>query len=193
MRIRFRIMFCVFACMWTMAGAGASTRAQEADTPDQGDAVRTFTERTERYLRMRTRLEEPLPLFEVRRDPWSLLLMRRYLASAIRAASPNAREGDILDAPVAKMFRQVIADAIYDIDIEGLVDGDGASADYVVDVVVNEPVPAWALDTVPRALAARLPDLPEAVEYRMVGGSLILWDMHAEIVIDVLPDAFVIQ
>jgi hypothetical protein len=91
------------------------------------------------------------------------------------------------------MFRDVIAQAIYDVDIEGLVDEDLEAAGFLVDLVVNEPVPAWALQDVPDALHRRLPALPDAIEYRVVDGNLILWDTHAEIVIDALPNAFLVQ
>jgi hypothetical protein len=63
----------------------------------------------------------------------------------------------------------------------------------VVDIVVNEPVPTWALQDLPDALRGSLPGLPDAIEYRVVDGRLILWDTHAEIVIDALPGAFVVQ
>jgi hypothetical protein len=122
-----------------------------------------------------------------------LLLARRYLASAIRTARSYAHQGDIFTPPVAVMFRDVIAQAIYDVDIEGLVDEDLEAAGFLVDLVVNEPVPAWALQDVPDALRGRLPALPDAIEYRVVDGNLILWDTHAEIVIDALPNAFLVQ
>jgi hypothetical protein len=46
------------------------------------------------------------------------------------------------------------------------------------------------MSPVPGALLERLPALPPAMEYRIAGGALILWDTRAEILIDVLPDAF---
>lgn len=52
---------------------------------------------------------------------------------------------------------------------------------------------AWAMETVPHALLDRFPSLPAAIEYRIVNGYLILWDIHAEIVIDALPDGFWVQ
>jgi hypothetical protein len=33
--------------------------------------------------------------------------------------------------------------------------------------------------------------LPGAIEYRLVGDALILWEVHAGILIDALPSAFV--
>jgi hypothetical protein len=182
------------ACVWIVAGwHGAAALPQGPAGIDRATVVQTFTERTERYVRLRARLEDPLPSFDPRRDPWSLMLTRRYLASAIRTARSSAHQGDIFTPPVAQLFRELIADAVYDVDIEGLVDEEFEAADFAVDVAVNEPVPAWAIQDVPEPLLRRLPTLPDAIAYRIVGGTLTLWDMHAEIVIDALPDAFLIQ
>lgn len=174
------------ACAWlvtTSPGAAAFVQAPG----DRASAVRTFTERIERYERLRGRLEAPLPPFDARRDGWSLMLTRRYLASAIRTARAHARLGEVFGPPAGEMFRTVIAEAIYEIDIEGLVDEPLA---VPVDLIVNEPVPPWALQAVPDILLERLPALPSAIEYRMGSGALVLWDVHAEILIDALPGAF---
>jgi hypothetical protein len=184
----------VLACVWIAAGwQGAAAPTQGPGGIDRATVLQTFTERTERYVRLRARLEDPLPAFDARRDSWSLMLTRRYLASAIRTARSSAHQGDIFTPPVAQLFRELIADAVYDLDIEGLVDEEFEAADFAVDVAVNEPVPSWAMQDVPEPLLRRLPTLPDAIAYRIVGGTLTLWDMHAEIVIDSLPDAFLVQ
>jgi hypothetical protein len=45
---------------------------------------------------------------------------------------------------------------------------------------------------VPDAILRLLPALAEDVEYRTVNADLFLWDIHAEIVVDVLPEAVLI-
>ncbi len=172
------------AVLSAWSGVAAPARAQD----DHGSAARIFTQRVERYVRLRARLEEPLPPFDPRRDPWSLLLTRRYLASAIRTARAYVKPGDIFGPPVDGLFHEVITRATDDIDIEGLVD---AGAESPVDLMVNEPVPDWALGPVPRKLLERLPAVPAGISYRLACGALVLWDEHAEILIDALPDAFI--
>lgn len=168
------------------ATAGAAALLQTAG--DHGAAVRVFAERVERYAWLRTRFEQPLPPFDADRRPRSLLLMRRYLASAIRTARAHVTQGNVFAPPVDGLFRETIGRAVYEIDIEGLVD-DGA--EDPVDLMVNEPLPEWALHPVPPALLERLPPVPGAISYKMAGGALVLWDDHAEILIDALPDAFI--
>jgi hypothetical protein len=174
---------------WTaLLGAALGAAAPVQTGSDPAVAARMFTERVERYARLRARLEEPLPSFETRRDAWSLLLTRRYLASAIRAARARAAQDPIFAPPVDGFFREAVARAIENVDIEGLVERGGEDA---VDLVIDEPVPDWALQEVPLPLLERLLPVPAAISYRIVGGALVLWDDHAKIVIDALPDAFV--
>ena len=170
-----------------IAWPGAAAFAQAA--ADRPAAVTAFTGKIDRYARLRSRLEEPLPPLEGQRRSLSLMLARRYLASVVRAARPYAQIGDLFTPAAAEAFRRVLMEAISEADIEGLVPGESK---VVVDLVVNEPVPEWALDRVPEPLVDRLPALPEGIEYRMASGALILWDAHAEILIDALPSAFIV-
>ena len=188
---RWTLVCVALACVWLFIGAaGAAGPVQHAGVHSD-EALRAFDAAVARYAALRARLEEPLPAFDdPRRDGWTLLLMRRYLASAIRTARRDARQGGIFD-PAAALFRGMIARAVYDTDVEGLVDYLPGEGGFALDIVVNEPIPAWALLPVPAALLDRLPPLPAAIEYRFAGGALVLWDVHAEILIDALPDPFV--
>jgi hypothetical protein len=151
-------------------------------------AVAIFTSRTEEYVRLRARLEEPLPVIDERRGSRPAMLTRRYLAAAIRAARPRAVLGAIFAPPVDRLFRDRLASRVTEADVEGL---SGWDEDLGVDIVVHEPVPAWSRLEVPAILREPLPALPSGIDYRMVNGALVLWDLHAEIVIDALPAAFI--
>lgn len=179
------------AWAWLLALQGAAVSAQAPDTSDHGRALQAFQDNVERYARLRTRLEEPLPAFDEQRDPWSLMLTRRYLASAIRTARAGSPLGSVFTPSVAPVFRQMVRQAIYDTDIEGLVDESLDIDDFVVDLRVHEPLPRWSLRTPPNVLLQRLPELPAGIEYRLVGDALVLWDSHAEILIDALPGTLV--
>lgn len=183
----------VAACVWMLAFQAAAVSAQAPDASDHGPALQAFHENVERYARLRARFEEPLPAFDKRRDSWSLMLTRRYLASAIRTARPGSDPGSIFTPPVALLFRQIVRQAVYDTDISGIVEEGLDVDDFVIDLRVNEPLPRWSLRTPPAALLRRLPELPPGIDYDLVGDALILWDSHAEILIDALPGALVIE
>ena len=175
-------------CAWLLGTAVTAAAPPPQKPTDRAAVLQTFNGAVQRYATLRARLEEPLPPFDPRRGEWALRVQRYYLASAIRNARHRATQGDIFSTTVGTMIRQDIANAISTNDIEGLVD-DNMSA-HLVDLTVNEPVPAWAMQPVPNQLLRFLPlVVPEGIEYRLVGGSLILWDTHAEILIDALHDA----
>jgi hypothetical protein len=55
---------------------------------------------------------------------------------------------------------------------------------------VNEPYPdRFPFSMVPPRVLCSLPELPEELQFRFWDRSLILWDYHANLVIDVLADA----
>ena len=158
-----------------------------AQTASDAAALTVFADRLDHYTRLRERLEEPLPPFDDRRGAWPVMLTRRYLASAVRAARPKAGPGAIFTPPVADMFRRLISHRLSEVDPEGL---SGWDEDLGVEVVVHEPVPAWSRLKVPDEFLRLFPPLPDGIEYRMVNSALVLWDAHAEIVVDVLPAVF---
>ena len=68
--------------------------------------------------------------------------------------------------------------------------------DYALEVLfhvvptVNGDYPAAAsLSSMPPCLLAALPPLPEELEYRFLGGDLILVDLHARLMVDFIPRA----
>ena len=110
---------------------------------------------------------------------------------AIRAARPHAREGDFF-APVAGALRR---DLRWTLRQKGVEPRD-LIGDMLDDTeegarppVVNERF-SWALGTaMPPSLIAALPDLPEELQYRLVGPDLVLIDIDASLVVDILRDA----
>lgn len=154
------------------------------------DPLRTFYERVESYAALHRRLADPLPRLDPDRNPWSHVLSRHYLASAIRSARATAKQGDIFSPAVGDLFRVLIADALVDRHRGGMFDLWPEESWPPEDPAVNEPFPNEASHTVPAVLLHHLPALPNEMEYRIVNGSLVLLDVRADIVIDVLLDAF---
>jgi hypothetical protein len=55
---------------------------------------------------------------------------------------------------------------------------------------VHAEYPAgWPLGSVPPEILASLPKLPDDLAYRFVGNTMILLDVHANLIIDFIPDA----
>jgi hypothetical protein len=54
---------------------------------------------------------------------------------------------------------------------------------------------AWPTEVtfefVPPQLLQVLPPLPVELQYRIIGRDLVLWDHHADLIVDFLPGAFI--
>lgn len=169
---------------------GAAPLAADQTGPLPGSALAQFSDHLTGYVALRSRLEEPLPRLGTLRSEWSTLVARRYLASAVRTARHSAARGEIFTPAVVAMFHERLAGALTPNEWLLLVPpGDDESAAPIV--LVNEPLAEEWFTALPPALVHQLPALPEGVEYRFVEAALVLWDTHAEIVIDVMPDAAV--
>jgi hypothetical protein len=163
--------------------------APARSTPSTADVLEEFVMRVDTYVRLHQRLEAAFPALEDTRDPFSRLLNKRYLASAIRSARRHVKEGNIFGPPVEEMFRARIADAMHGRDVAVVVGPCAGEPWGPADLVLNEPLGEGASCPVPVLLLEALPPVPGGLEYRVVGPDLVLWDVHAEIVIDVLRDA----
>ena len=53
---------------------------------------------------------------------------------------------------------------------------------------VYDPYPDWATQEMPAQLLQALPPTPRDIEYRLIDHDLVLLDIHANLIVDVLPD-----
>jgi len=164
---------------------------QEGVAVDRAAALRTFNKRIGEYAALHRRLEGPLPPLKPSTSPSATILKRMRLAAAIKTARPQARRGDIFTAAVGRLFRDLVAAALegHDIDafLDDLSDEHERAAGY--HPKVYDHYPEWASHYMPVVLLWALPTLPEDIEYRLIGRDLILWDIHADLIVDVLLDA----
>ena len=162
--------------------------AAASRAPGAVDALAEFMMRVDTYVQLHQRLETSFPRLEDTRDSLSRLLNKRYLASAIRAARRHVKEGNIFGSLVAEMFRNRIAEAMGGRELAAVIGPCGAEAWRPAELVLNEPL-GEASCPVPVLLLEALPPVPGGLEYRVVGPDLVLWDVHAEVVVDVLREA----
>jgi hypothetical protein len=125
-------------------------------------------------------------------DPEDMFAAREALASALRDARPNARQGNIFTPGIAQLFRERLEGAIrrhtHDpADILAAIEEERLPG--MPEPEVNQPFP-WGLGTAmwPTLLRA-LPAVPRELEYRFWNRHLVLIDVHANMVVDILNDA----
>jgi hypothetical protein len=175
--------------VWTRVPA-----ALQIGGEDREEALVAFHERIDAYAALHRKFEEGLPPRGTERTAFGTLLARRYLAAAIRTARWQARQGDIFTPAAARAFEGIIRNAYATADGAQLADiFRDRAARPIPSPLVNGPYEKALVQVVPDAILRLLPELAEDVEYRTVNADLVLWDMHAEIIVDVLPDAFLVE
>jgi hypothetical protein len=181
-----------------LAGAwlgGTSARAQVLCQREADDvaALRSFHQSIGEYVELHRRLAAPVSSLGICSDPEAIASAADELAAALRAARPVAAAGDVFGPEVADLFRLRLA----------LIRAEAAppSPEVPPGLLGEEgfcrPLPvvqtrfAWA-DSSPIGEEAEhvLPTLPRELEYRRVGRALVLLDVPANLVVDVLDEAF---
>lgn len=164
-----------------------AARAQSVD--ESCAALGTFQARVEAYASLHRELAAALPPLGSQSSRKSLVVARTFLATAIRAARP-ARQGDIFTPEATLFFRGVLAEAARADDslLAPMMDEDGRLMPGN-HPRVHSPLPAWETRELAASTVFMLPTLPSELEYRIVEYDLVLWDVYADLIVDVLPYA----
>jgi hypothetical protein len=169
------------------AGSVAAADARQADP----SGVVTFQRKADDYAYLHRRLERQLPPVEVNADPNTFLRAIAGLAGAIRAARPQAQQGDFFNPALQRTIRDRIAAALRahgytPADVRAAERRDGVDA-ATVPLRVYGSFP-WAASTAMfPCIVEVLPALPPELQYRIVGRDLVLIDVHASLIVDILP------
>jgi hypothetical protein len=169
-----------------------ATQAQTQKPPVNPDAraVADFNDRIKKYLELHNKIEATLPPVPDRTDPKRIADYQTGFAKLISTSRASARPGDIFTPPVRQIFRRVIRHAL-----KG-TSGRELRAEILdentrpIPLRVNAPYPSDVpLSSVPPRILEALPRLPEDLEYRFVDRQLILFDNHAQIIVDYMTNA----
>jgi hypothetical protein len=184
--LRLRAIFVIAAVVAAWTSASAQTVNPNAAALDE------FRKRVETYVELHKRAASGLPAPKKTRTPDEIEARERQLAESIRAVRTNARAGDLF-GPAAPILRQIVrrdwarrspADRRA---LRAELQEDGP---YVGPVSVNMSYPSGvSLATAPAGLLQELPRLPEVLEYRLLAGRLILRDVSANLIVDLVEKA----
>lgn len=180
-------LFVVALLLMPLNAASARAQARNADV-----ALRNFTSAIDSYVRLHRRLEATLPPMRLTERVQDIFEASDTMAAAIRRARPDAREGDIFDSAAGAFIRTRIAETLAarrvrpeDVIAVNLEEAD----EHAPQPVVNGRFPWMRAAGVSPCLLQVLPSLPEELEYRMVGSDVVLVDVHANLVVDILRHA----
>ena len=161
----------------------------------ESPAVRAFNAATRDYASMHRRLEQQIGSIQLNTPIETINRLIEELAVAIRVERPDAKQGDFFTPALAPELRARIEHALV---MNGFSAADVRQSERrdAIDVGaavlrVNGTFP-WVLGAAmfPCVIAA-LPPLPPELQYRIVGDALVLIDVHASLIVDLLPHALV--
>jgi hypothetical protein len=150
--------------------------------------VKAFTDRVENYLVLQRKVAASLPKLDETSDPKKITGREKALGEAIAKARPTARRGEVFGKELRPFLVKLIRS-----DWSSRTPADRRELMEEVPpglrVGVNQPYPTrLPLVTFPANILQELPRLPEGVEYRLLGRDLILRDVKANLIIDVLTN-----
>jgi hypothetical protein len=154
--------------------------------------LQDFTKRIDAYMDVHERLEKKAPPLKTTNDPAKIKTSQDALAAMIRTERQSAKQGEIFTPEIAALIRRLMYP-----ETKGEQGAetkkamkDDAPNPKTVSLKINAPYPEGApLPSVPPNVLANLPKLPEDLEYRVIGRNLILRDVHANVIVDYLPNA----
>lgn len=150
-------------------------------------ALAAFEVRINDYVALHRRLERAWPPGWFVADPEQAEMAAEALRVALREARPQAAQGGLFMPDVADVLRFRIATALreeaYDLAVlTWPPDGDDGGR---WKPEVNQPMP-WGVSATRWPSFAMLPPLPPELAYRFIGRDLVLIDVHANLVVDIL-------
>jgi hypothetical protein len=187
-----------------------ATREKAADQNANPDALVLvdFQKRIDSYMAVHKDAAKDVPSQKETNDATKIKAVQEALGAKIRAARATAKSGDILTPEVRNKFRRLMYPVVQGPAAQGTSGSAKAVKADVKDELkenseeqkeeggkpvvlkVNATYPPDApLPSTPPQVLMNLPKLPEQLEYRIVGKTLIIRDVDANIIVDFVPNA----
>lgn len=171
-----------------------TTSPKKSVNPDDANAaiIKDFVSRVDAYVALHKKAEATLPPLPKQTNPQIIDQHERALAKLIQAERKDAKQGDIFAPPMQALVRRLLRPIFSGRD-GAHVRAEILDNEYKGNVALTpngrypDEIP---VSTVPPQVLSNLPKLAEELEYRFVRQNLILFDPHAHIIPDWVPQAF---
>lgn len=156
--------------------------------------LKDFQSRIDAYMKLHDRQEKGKADPKETSDPAKIKATQDELAARIRTARKDAKPGDIFTPETRQLFRRLMYPEMKGPDApetKATIKKEDENIPSKGEILkVNAPYPEGKpLPTMPPNLLARLPRLPEELEYRIINRDLILRDVNANLIVDYIPNA----
>ena len=177
------------AAMLSLTASAGAAAAQTRVNPE-AKLLQDFQQRIEQYMELHNKLEKEAPKLKETADPAEIQASQEALAVMLRAERRQARQGEIFTPEIGRHVRTLLRPEMKGPAASETKKAIKEDAPAGLPLKVNARFPEGEpLPTVPPNVLARLPELPEDLEYRIVRNALILRDVHANVIVDFLPNA----
>jgi hypothetical protein len=159
-------------------------------TTDEQRIIDDFKQRVDRYEDVSGKLEAEVYPASSELDPKTIHARQKELAARILKALPTWKQGDIFTPEISAFFKRRIAEVLggpNGANIKGAI-FDDAPGDMPIKVFTEYPA-GVPIATLPAQMSKLFPVLPKELEYRFLGPNLILMDIKAFLIVDVILDA----
>jgi hypothetical protein len=186
-----RQVLSIAACGFLICGSAGPISAQDAKSNVNQDArtLVDYQERVKTYVDLHTRMESKLPPLPKEATPQQIDRNQRELGRLIREGRAGARQGDVftpdMQAFVKRLMGTTFAKAKGAELRASIMDENPVGIKIAVNGRYPDEVP---LATMPPEVLETLPKMPEELEYRFVGDSLVILDVHAHVIVDYVPN-----
>jgi hypothetical protein len=170
----------------TRSGSSQSQRMSDAD------ALADFEARVQSYVELHRCLEDSIPPVGPSDDYAVVYGSLQALATKIRAARRNARQGDVFTPDTQRVLVQTIRECVKGCNIDDLLASlnEENPKGLVLTPRINGEWPEEAsYGPMPPHLLAALPPLPDELQYRFMNRDLVLLDVHANVIVDFIRKA----
>ncbi|HXG89549.1 MAG TPA: hypothetical protein VNJ02_14565 [Vicinamibacterales bacterium] len=153
-------------------------------------ATVAFQKRVREYIAFHDSAQRTVPALTETADPAKITARERALGEQLIKSRPDAKPGDFF----IKEYQPILAKLIKDDFAQRPLAARKALIQELpkgVVINVNMSYPdVLPLVTFPGNLLKVLPELPPDLEYRIVGRHLVLRDVKANIIVDIMRDVF---
>jgi hypothetical protein len=159
-----------------------------AQAQDDSAVVNDFRQRVTQYLELKKGLGVS---GKQTASPDQLAAQRHEAVQKTQSARVAAHQGDIFTPVIAAYFKKQIAATMNGKD-GGKIRTSLRHAEPLpnLSLQVNAPYPkGLPLQSTPPSLLQNLPLLPQFLQYRVVGSTLVLYDVNSNLVVDFVPNA----
>jgi len=166
-----------------------SATFQAPTTNPTAKTIADYQDRVKNYLAAQRKLSADIPRLPDKATPQQIDTRQRELGKLVMAARKGVKQGEIFGADMSALVRRLLAPIFK-----------GPNGAKVRAAIFDEPHPVTPavnvrypdevpLSTMPPDIMRLLPALDPALEYRFIGRHLILLDVDAHLIIDVIDNA----